>query len=299
MHDDPSLSVAKLPPPRGSFDAWLYDVPRMPSGDGLQPKALLAAALKACPPGSRMPPRLAPAALRAFELQPVAAPLVPAGEAAGAAPAAAPVDLRRQIWELAHRVHDAHSGEWPHSWPRPPFARDPSSPAPAEWQPYAEAMVTKAPRLKPTLESWKAAPETAPSARDALSQLLDCLGTFVRRRRKEIAEGEKSKARREAAEQAERDAALAAEEARLELQQLQIEHERAARALRAELDQLSSARRPDQIAVQAKELELMGLQQRQQFELMQLQAQQQAQLVNARAQQDAPPDGRGKRPRLG
>lgn len=216
-----ALTASNPPAPRQRLVDWLWNVSK---ADQLNPQAKLTPLLYSLPPPEARPlgelPHISGTALGAFELQPVqperppgAAALVAAGAPfAAAAPEAAPKNLLLIIWELAHRVHDHFTSDWPNTWPRPQFANDPSNPKPSEWKDYADQL-SKAHGCKLKLEEWQKAPETPPRTREALSELISRLGLFVSKRRKKMEE-ERERKRLEEEERARRQAASSFEETR-------------------------------------------------------------------------------------
>jgi len=134
--------------------------------------------------------QLRPSALEAFELKPMKPPtpppeataLVSTGQQASSSAPAPKKDLRMLIWELAHRVHEHFTSDWPPTWARPPFANDPNNPKASEWADYPEQL-SKASGCKLKLEAWRDAPETPPKTREALTALVEKLMVFVKKKR--------------------------------------------------------------------------------------------------------------------
>ena len=89
-------------------------------------------------------------------------------------------------------MHDKLSSQWPHTWPRPPFANDAANPTKDEWMPYAKRLAA-ASGWQTTLARWRDAPEQAPQTRAAAKSLLEALGKFVVRVR-ELEEKQKAEA---------------------------------------------------------------------------------------------------------
>lgn len=219
------------------------------------------------------------AALRSFELRPCAP--VPA-----AAPSA-PVDIRKRVWELAHIVHDAYTNHWPHTWARPTFANDPANPTQAEWEPCARQLL-KSPGCKPTLEKWRDAPETAPKAREALTELIDKLFKVAARLRKQQAAEREANEKQAAARRAAQHVELAEQERTLALQQAQQQHSMRVHQLQEQLAALQQARKKDQAAISEVNFALM--QANQQLATEQAEAQRRyVEAMNATPQTSAEP----------
>lgn len=207
MEADSAIFSATLPSSSQSFEAWTaYGVRGISTA--LSPAATLAPLLANLPPlGPHRKPLplrpLRPEALHAFELQ--AVDVAPAGGAGADATASQrhqqqpppprdprDKDVRWHIWKDAHVVHDKLSSQWPHTWPRPPFANDAANPTKDEWMPYAKRLAA-ASGWQTTLARWRDAPEQAPQTRAAAKSLLEALGKFVVRVR-ELEEKQKAEA---------------------------------------------------------------------------------------------------------
>ena len=197
-----AITAGPLPPIRQNLADWLYHVRKA----DLDPKAKISDWLGHLPPPEsrhRGPlPHVSGTDLKNFELQPIVKEEMPSSGpdalvVAGAlAAAAAPSkDLRMQIWELVHKVHDHFTGQWPHEWKRPPFANDAKNPQLEEWRDYAEQLMkTSKGQLKGQLEDWRDAGDTPPDTRSALIALLEKYAKFGAKLK---AKREKEKAARE------------------------------------------------------------------------------------------------------
>mmetsp|Transcript_22964 Transcript_22964/g.58435 ORF Transcript_22964/g.58435 Transcript_22964/m.58435 type:complete len:324 (+) Transcript_22964:43-1014(+) len=197
------LTAGPLPPARATLAEWLWGVHRT---QNLHSNAKLMPLLHAGLPRPEERPKgplkhIDSAGLTAFELKP-AKPPTPSPEhgtiVASGAPLAAPApdkDIRQVIWELAHKVHEHFSYDWPPTWERPPFANDPSDPQKSEWMGYPDVLVKSA-GCKDQLVRWKNTPETPPLTKEALGVLVEKLQMFVNKRRKQR-EGEKAKEKRD------------------------------------------------------------------------------------------------------
>jgi hypothetical protein len=238
--DSTALSARRPEVLQDTLSYWLAGTRRLDSD--LNPHAKLLPTLP--PPGmQRTPLPLKPLdkeALRSFELKPMAPPSVPV--AVSAAPAAA-IELRQRIWELAHRVHDAYTAHWPHTWPRPAFAVDPANPAPHEWKPFAEKFI-KSPGggVKAQLERWRDAAETAPQTREALRLLIQKLGVYADKARQQREQKQEKLKQQREAEEAARRVDHDEEERHLERKLLYEKHALKIRQLHEEIEQVRSGR---------------------------------------------------------
>ena len=246
--DRPDLAVQLPSDARATLAEWLWGTSKR---QPLVAEAKLMPLLSDLPPPAVRAKRLAPldeAALRAFELQPLA-------PAPGSAESSGPVDMRRRIWELSHQVHEVYTNQWPHTWARPEFAKDEKNPSQEVWAPWAGELL-KFDGLKKKLESWRDAPETAPKTKEALVELIEKLGKFATRMRKKRDAEHAATQQQQAADHAARSSALAAEERTLEAEMLQQQHFVKIKTLQEELTALQGARKMDMSAVTAKMSEL-------------------------------------------
>ena len=216
----PKSDASAQRPPRESLSDWLWNIRH---SDGLHEQAQLFPLLHGLPPPqsrSNQPlPGLPADMLKAFELKPMKPvagasqnhPIV--GAAASATSAAPPKDVQLEIWELAHRVMQTFTSEWPHTWPRPNFPNDASNPTPDEWSGYARQLA-RAPECRPKLVQWRDAPDTPPGAHAALVTLISKLQEFVTMQK--ALKAERDAKVREAQEQARQQELLVAFEKELE-----------------------------------------------------------------------------------